>query len=364
MKIIKILNRGFSNFNSHILMKFENDVIETASLSGLDTGYKKSNFFNTERGTLSNSDVMMVAGIKNMISETLKVMSSRKKAVKEKILNYSPLVRSSENNILAFKVNNPKITAISGQVKTIDNEEYFDFTLYGYFGDKKRYFINNEGEILKSTKKGKNNIYDTEPDYYSQHEINNLGINKYFKMFKTEIDNFRTYLNLDIPIKKEPEPVNIDWASYLYHQNEKLDSIRDKFDILHDGISQVSRTAIRKRKLSEMCGVKFHKKFPLIELINFNELNQNAQINFTSIGNKKIVRIVVFGEGKKNNRLFVGGQLVEESARENCTNPFVISRILRKYSLQETEQFGVKKLLDDIDNKLSESIKKFKALIG
>ncbi len=370
MKIAKIINSSITNFNNLKFAKMSEDISGSKfsdKKSVADT-YMKSNFFNNERGALKDSVLSLISQIKKDMVNISDIKNAANPDVKSKALTYESLLETPQD-ILAFKVDNPKVTAMSAQVKSLRGEEFFDFTLHGYFGDKRKFLINNEGEIIKTVSpkflsKEKMHAYDADNVYYTQQEINNLGIDKYFGIFRAEMAKFKDHMLTPIsPVETVKPQKQIDWLLYMYKQRETLDSIQRKFGTLYDGIIGHSRTSVQRKKLSQICGVKLHKKFPLIQLENINSKNESVLINFTQIGKKTVARMVVYNPQSKINRLFINGQLVEESPRKE-SNPFTVGRIAKFYTPQETDELKISELLNDINDKLSASLKQLRIYFG
>jgi len=364
MKIMKIVNPTFA------LRKFaklnEDIAVSAASSSAKPERYNNSNFFNNERGTLKKSEISLTNEIKTAIPELISLISLPK--FKTKLSTYKPLL-DSPKEMIAFSIDNPKYMAISGKVKNVIDDSYLDLSLYGYSGDKKRFLINNEGEIVKSLTpnffaKGQEHIYNPDDIYYNQHELNNLGLNKYLKIYNDELLKLKEFINKkEIPLKGVETKVVIDYSSFLYKQNEALKTLRENFNLLYNGIMNNSRSSAQRSYYESLCGVKIRKSPPIIKIENINSGKSSASINFFEIGKKPVTRIVVSENASETNRLFINGKLVEEASRDR-SNPFVAGRILKIYSPYETDILGIPKLLENINNKFSDGIKQLRAFIG
>lgn len=371
MKVYGIINRGISHIYALKFSKMSDDVTGGIT-SSVERSYARSNLFNNDRGTLTPRDIGLVQELKTTVKDVLNLISAPKKGLKKKLLAYNRLLESPDN-MLAVNVDNPRITAFSGEVKNIKDEQYFDFTVYGYFGDKKRFLINNEGEIIKKPSAKfftgeKLTASDKESVYYTQNEINNLEIRRYMNMFKTEVLNLKNDILGKESVAKPKKVAKVtekpfDPYSFIYKQKETLDTIHRKFNIVYCGIMNNARTSIQRRKLSEICGVTLHKKFPIMCLNDINHSMSSATVNFTQIGSKPVTRILVQNGISKSNRLFIDGQLVEELSRDG-SNPFTIGRISKSYTPKETEELGVAELLENIDKKLDSSIIRLRAMLG
>ncbi len=371
MKVTGILNRGFTKFNRLKYAKVSDEVYASSASSNLRrVKAENCNIIDNERGALKNTDISLVNKIKKEIPSTLKLISSPAKEVKNNVLTYGALL-DSPKHILALKFDNPKYIAMSGSVRNLRGKEYLDFILDGYFGDKKRFLINSDGEIIKSVSpKFFTNepltAMDKEPVYYSQYEINNLGLGRFIDIFSKEIKKLNDYVKLPvIPVKKQvivPEPP-FDRATFLYKQREALGNIHKNFDKLYYGILNNSRTGIQRRKLSDICDVTLHKKFPLMQINNINKKGESVQINFSELGNKPVARILLLSPMEKTNRLFIDGQLVEEISRDG-SNPFTVGRITKFYTPYETFELKLETLLKDINDRLIYGINRLRATIG
>lgn len=371
MKVTGIINRGFTQFNRLKYAKVTEDIsAEGVSPHLKRAGTESFNIFDNERGALKNSEISLVKKIKKDISSSLKLISSPAKEIRSKVLTYDPLL-DSPDHILALKFKNPKYTAMSGSVKTLRGEEYLDFILHGYFGDKKRFLINRDGEIIKSVSpKFFTNepltAMDKEPVYYSQHEINNLGLGRFIDIFSKEIKKLNDYIKLPIipaskPVAEKKPP--FDRMTFMYKQREALDKIHKNFAKLYYGILNNSRSGIQRRKLSDICEVTLHKKFPLMQINNINKEGESVQINFSELANKPVVRFLIFSPNEKINRLFIDGQLVEEASRDG-SNPFTVGRIAKFYTPYETSELNLEKLFKEINDKIIYSLGRLRGVIG
>lgn len=365
MKVLSIV----SNCLAHTkILKMSKIPEEFSGASSNRINYKNSHIFHLERGVLSDSEISAANELKKTIFSSLKLISSPDKLVKDK-LSVSEKFIKAPKNIIALKVDNPRITAFSGQIKRIRNDEYLDFIIHGYFGDKKRFLINNEGEIVKTLspdffkKSPVSYSYETETVYYTQSEINNLNLRRYIDMFQAGLSKLNEYLLSKEPVNLSPPPKLVNWSSFTLEQIKSVNSIQTNFNNLYNGIMNNSRTPARRKALSNICGVKIHKKFPLMLIDNINAQKQNISINFTKIGKKSVLRVTIFDKDEKFNRLFIDGRLAEETFRRS-SNPFTVGRIARYYTPNEAEELGVLQLLDDINKKLLYGQKQLRELLG
>ena len=370
MRITKIINTSLTHFNSLKCSKItDNTLLNNVSTIPVNkTRYNNSNFFNIERGALKESDLKLVNNIKEKIPEILSFITSPLKEIKSKVLE-NDLYIDAPKNIVALRLNHPSIIAISASVKTARADKYLDFCIHGYFGDKQRFLINPEGEIVKKItpdffKREKQHAYDADPEYYTQYEINNLGLNKYLKLFCKQMENFKDSILNPQKIEKTLAPQKvIDKELFLLEQQSKLYRIQKKFNLLYDAMTTNSRTSNHLKKFSDICAVKPHRKQRIMNLDNINDKKECALINFVSRSDKHITRIVVYTDTTKTQRLFINGELAEEVPREN-SNPFTIPVINKIYTPEEMDKMKTLELLDDIEKRLTYGINQLRAMIG
>lgn len=370
MKVSSVLNLGLSRHNLLKFAKISDDVAQTAASSPVLTErqkFSRQNIFNLERGALDDQEIIMVKNIKDKIKHVLEIVNVPSNKIKSKLLFYKYLLNDPSSKQLQFKVDNPQITSISCSIKSKRGEEYLDLTLHGYFGDKKRFIINNEGEIIK----GVNPIYSKEVAahahefdvvYYSQHQINNLPFKNYFSMFISEIENFNKFLTQsETDVKSRPKFV--EDPHFTIKQNVKLVSIHRNFDKLMSAIKNNSRIGIQRRKLADFCGVKLNNKQPTMQIDDINDYNQNVIISFPDIQGKSVVKLILFDKTSNKQYIFANGALVKDGDLISSKNGQKL-KIFDFYTQDETEKFGIPKLLKTIDERLYEGHQKLRTLIG
>ena len=369
MRISKIINSGLTHFNTVKYSKIPDETVNSViSPSIQKSRYNKSNLFNLERGALKESDMALVEKIEEKIPEVLNYIASPIKEFNQRLLSWEAYIPAPEN-IVALKINNPKVMAISASLKKAGAETYLDFNVHGYFGEKQRFLINREGEVVKTItpdffKGEKAHAYDADPVYYTQYEINNLGLNKYLTMFKNRMDDLKNHLlKKDEQVKIIKPQKEFDKDLFLLAHKSKLKKIRREFDVLYDAITTNSRTASQLRKFSDICLARPHRKYRIMQLDNINDSNQNAIVNFTELGNKQVARITVYDNTSKTRRVFADGELIEESYRDG-NNPFLVGKIKKVYTPEEMNKINTLNLLEGIDKRLVYGLNKLRAMIG
>ena len=325
MRISKIINTGLTHFNAVKYSKIPDETVNSVVTPSIQKSrYSKSNLFNLERGALKESDMALVEKIEEKIPEILNYIASPIKDFNQRLLSWEAYIPAPKN-IIALKIDNPKVMAISASVKKVGAESYLDFNVHGYFGEKQRFLINREGEVVKTItpdffKDEKVHAYDADPVYYTQHEINNLGLNKYLKMFKNRMDDLKNYmLRKEEQVKVIEPQKGIDKDLFLLAHKSKLKKIHREFDVLYDAITTNSRTTNHLKKFSDICSVRPHRKYRIMQLDNINDTDQNAIVNFTELGSKQVARITVYDNKAKTQRVFVDGELVDEYYRDSTT---------------------------------------------
>lgn len=369
MRISKIINTGLTHFNAVKYSKIPDETVNSVVTPSIQKSrYSKSNLFNLERGALKESDMALVEKIEEKIPEILDYIASPIKEFNHRLLAWESYI-SAPKNIVAMKIDSLKVNAISASVKKVGAESYLDFNVHGYFGEKQRFLINREGEVVKTItpdffKGEKAHAYDADPVYYTQYEINNLGLNRYLTMFKNKMDDLKNYmLRKDEQIVMVKSENGIDKDLFLLAHKSKLKKIRREFDVLYDGITTNSRTANHLKKFSDICSARPHRKYRLMQLDNINDAEQNAIVNFTELGSKQVARITVYDNASKTQRVFVDGKLVDEYYRDS-TNPFLMGKIKKVYTPEEMDKINTLGLLDLIDKRLIFGINKLRAMIG
>jgi hypothetical protein len=369
MRISKIINTGLTHFNTVKYSKIPDETVNSAVTPSIQKSrYSKSNFFNLERGALKESDMALVEKIEEKIPEILNYIASPIKDFNQRLLSWEAYIPAPKN-IVALKIDNPKVMAISASVKKAGAESYLDFNVHGYFGEKQRFLINREGEVVKTItpdffKGEKAHAYDADPVYYTQYEINNLGLNRYLTMFKNKMDDLKNYmLRKDEQVKVIEPQKGFDKDLFLLAHKSKLNKIRREFDVLYDAITTNSRTTNHLKKFSDICSVRPHRKYRIMQLDNINDTDQNAIVNFTELGRKQVARITVYDNSAKTQRVFVDGELVDEYYRDS-TNPFLMGKIKKVYTPEEMDKINTLNLLEGIDKRLIYGLNKLRAMIG
>ena len=369
MRISKIINTGLTHFNAVKYSKIPDETVNSVVTPSIQKSrYSKSNLFNLERGALKESDMALVEKIEEKIPEILNYIASPIKDFNQRLLSWEAYIPAPKN-IIALKIDNPKVMAISASVKKVGAESYLDFNVHGYFGEKQRFLINREGEVVKTItpdffKDEKVHAYDADPVYYTQHEINNLGLNKYLKMFKNRMDDLKNYmLRKEEQVKVIEPQKGIDKDLFLLAHKSKLKKIHREFDVLYDAITTNSRTTNHLKKFSDICSVRPHRKYRIMQLDNINDTDQNAIVNFTELGSKQVARITVYDNKAKTQRVFVDGELVDEYYRDS-TNPFLMGKIKKVYTPEEMDKIDTLNLLEGIDKRLIYGLNKLRAMIG
>lgn len=367
MKITGIINSSLSQINRFKYSKASDDIsVRSFTSASDDFRYSGNSLYYNDRGSLSERDNMLAKEISATVSDLLELLVSPKKNIKNRLLTYNKLLDAPENMVVV-KVNNPQVTALSGEIKNIRGENYFDFNIYGYFNDRRRFLINEDGEIIKSISadyvsgvKGAK-----EPVYYSQHEINNLDLKRYLTMYKHEIGGLKEHLLSKAPVNKSvpqvAEPV-ID-PYFIREQKETIDSIQKKFNKIYNGIINNTRTAVQRRKLCDVCDVRLYKNNLVMQVDNINKNNDSAVINFTKMGSKSAMRVIVLTPDLKIEHLFVDGQLVKEYPSER-RNPFIVGRIEKYFTPDEMQELKADELLNNIDRKLSSDLSNLRGFLG
>lgn len=367
MNILRILNSNYTNINYFKFAKFaENPSSGSASVSKRKILSINNNIYNNERGTLSERDNALATELRTLIPDTLKLISSSKNRIKSDWFLYKGLIETPKD-LLALKVNNPKVTVISAKIRNAGGEDYLDFAIHGYFGDKKRFLINKEGEIVKTPSENffndkKAHSYDMESLYYSQHEICNLGLNRYMEMFKSEIFKLKSALKYCKPVEKDSVPMtNSDVFSY--NSKELFESVHSGFYKLYYGIMNNAKTIVQKKSLSDICGIKLNKNYPIILINNINDANQDVLINFIKLERQTAARIVVYDAEKQSKFLLLDGNLVEEGYKHSKT-PLSVGKITKYYSSQESAELGIPVLLNTINERIQYGLKRLRAMLG
>lgn len=370
MKVSSLLNLGLSRHNLLKFAKFSDDAAQTAASSPVLTErqkFSRQNIFNLERGALDDQEIIMVKNIKDKIKHVLEIVNVPSNKIKSKLLFYKYLLNDPSSKQLQLKVNNPQITSISGAIKSKNGEEYLDLTLHGYFDDKRRFLINSEGEIIK----GANPIYSKEVAahahefdvvYYSQHQINNIPFKNYFSMYISEIDKFQKFLSQGEPKKVEPKAKFVEDPNFKIKQNAKLVSIHIKFVKLMSAIINNSKTGIQRRKLADVCGVKLNNKQPTMQVRGINN-DENVIISFPDVQGKSVAKITLFDKTSNFQYIFSDGLLVKDCNFLDTKSGQKL-KVFGYHTQDETERFGIPKLLEFIEYRLSLGQQKLRALIG
>ena len=228
--------------------------------------------------------------------------------------------------------------------------------------------INREGEIIKIPtidflRDAKIHAYDADSVYYTQHEINNLGMRRYLDLYDAEIEKLHKYMQNEEPkiVKKQPEISQYFWEIQI----KKCNDVYQKFNKLYYGIDVNSTTYGRKKTFADICGIKLDKTRPIMEIDNLKNKGQNVLINIIEKSEKPAIRIRLY-ENNHQTKMFVilDGHPVEETNPPVEENLFKLGKIIKYYSPAETEENNIPQLLNAIEERLDKGQKKLRAMIG
>ncbi len=348
--------------------------VEKKSQTKKSAKYMRSTIFNLDRGVLKDADLRLVNKIEESVALVNKRLSKIKtKEEKERVTSYKNLLSDPfSDKTLEFKVNSPYLTSISGRKVKLqgDGEVFFELKTKGFFSGGNKYLINSEGEIMKRpavhyAKDAAIHKYD-EPEYYSQSEINNLGINKELTLFNTELEKFNEHINnLD---QIDPAAENLlRMANKNQNQNYSvmITTFDKKFQQLKNSLENIGiKHPSTKRMIASECKFRISKGTSIMQLNDINEQGDSVLLSIHSVIGKKAVKVEVWNDDKLKNIFLVKDNFIVKSNDVPTALKTPYYKQISVYGNEELKDEGILKLLDDIEKRMDSSYKTMKSMFG
>lgn len=340
----------------------------------LSAKYQRNTIFNIDRGILRDADMRLVEKIKESVDLVQKRLSKIKNKVeKNKVSTYPNIVTDPfTSKILEFKVNSSTLTSISGRKVKLqgDNEVYLELNAKGYFSGGNKYLINSEGEIIKRpapafSRDAGIHKYD-EPVYYSQKEINNLGLNKELTLFNTELEKFNHHINnLEKPEHAAEELLKAAKLNQEQDYTTMISSFEKKFNLLKNGIENVGAKNVRRKKVIEQeCKFRISKGAPIMQLNDVNNAGNTVLLSMHSLNGKKAVKIVVLDDKDVKNIFLIKDNFIVKSKDVPRAMKTPYYKQIDTYTTEELKREGILKLLDDIERRIDSGYDTMKGMFG